>query len=71
VEVEYPFGHPRRRGEGIPLLIRKFRENLMTRFAEEQTEEIVQLMNDRRKFEGMTVNEFMELFVPQKRGPKR
>jgi hypothetical protein len=43
----------------------------MTRFAEEQTEEIVQLMNDRRKFEGMTVNEFMELFVPQKRGPKR
>ncbi|HET6419765.1 MAG TPA: bifunctional 2-methylcitrate dehydratase/aconitate hydratase [Geobacteraceae bacterium] len=71
VEVEYPFGHPRRRAEGVPLLVRKFGENLITRFSEEQTEEILQLMNDRRKLEGMPVNEFMELLVPWKPGPKR
>lgn len=66
VEIEYPFGHPRRRDEGIPLLLRKFRENLLTRFSEEQVEEILQLMNDRHKFESTRVNEFMDLFVPVK-----
>ncbi len=71
VEIEYPFGHPRRRAEGIPLLFRKFRENMMTRFAEEQTEEILQLMNERPRLEGMPVNEFMELLVPLKQAPRR
>lgn len=30
--VEYPLGHPRRRKEGLPLLERKFRDNLLTHF---------------------------------------
>lgn len=66
VEVEYPYGHPRRRGEGIPLLFRKFRENLLTRFPEEQVQEILELVNDRHKLESMPVHEFMDLFVPVK-----
>src|SRR5690606_32892550 len=32
VAVEYPIGHRRRREEGMPLLVEKFRANLQTRF---------------------------------------
>jgi len=63
VEVEYPLGHRRRRGEGISLLIRKFRENLLTRFPAGRAESIFQLMSDRQKLECMTVHEFMEMLV--------
>src|SRR6266700_6291573 len=31
VEVEYPIGHRRRRAEGIPLLVQKFKSNAATR----------------------------------------
>ena len=34
--VEYPIGHRRRREEGMPLLVEKFRTNLRRRFGEEQ-----------------------------------
>jgi 2-methylcitrate dehydratase len=33
IVVEYPIGHKRRRAEGIPLLVQKFRTNLARRFA--------------------------------------
>ena len=33
VEVEYPIGHRRRRDEGIPLLIEKFKRNLARKLA--------------------------------------
>ena len=35
VVVEYPIGHKRRRAEGIPLLVEKFRTNLARRFRQE------------------------------------
>src|SRR5690242_7880191 len=35
IEIEYPIGHQRRREEGIPLLIKKCKDNLRTRFSEE------------------------------------
>ena len=34
VEVEYPIGHKNRRAEGIPVLEKKFKSNLATRFPE-------------------------------------
>ena len=34
--VEYPIGHRRRREEGLPLLVEKFKTNLRRRFPEEQ-----------------------------------
>lgn len=40
VEVHYPIGHRRRREEGIPELIRKFRANLLDRYGEKRTAEI-------------------------------
>ncbi|MCL4530801.1 MAG: bifunctional 2-methylcitrate dehydratase/aconitate hydratase [Chloroflexi bacterium] len=63
VAVEYPIGHRRRRAEGIPLLIEKFRNNLATRFSEGRVHAILDLCSDQQKLEHTPVNEFMNLFV--------
>jgi len=63
IEVEYPLGHRRRRNEGIPLLLEKFRENLATRFSEEQVQQIYTCCQDQQRLENTPVHEFMELFV--------
>lgn len=63
VEVEYPIGHRRRRQEGIPVLERKFADNLATRFASKQAKAIYELCGDQVKLESTPVNEFVDLFV--------
>jgi 2-methylcitrate dehydratase len=63
VEVEYPVGHRRRREEGIPLLERKFRNNLATRFPAARVEKIFALCKDQQALEATPVHEFMELWV--------
>lgn len=62
VEVEYPLGHRRRRAEGIPLLLEKFRANLAVRFPEEQAQRITACCQDQQHLESVPVHEFMELF---------
>jgi 2-methylcitrate dehydratase len=66
VEVEYPVGHRRRRVEGIPLLIKKFKFNLGTRFPPEQVEPILKLFKDAHQLEQTPVSKFVELFIPAK-----
>lgn len=63
VEVEYPIGHRRRRGEGIPVLEAKFKRNLATRFPAERCATIFDLCKDQARLEATPVNEFMDLFV--------
>jgi len=63
VEVEYPIGHRRRREEGIPLLEKKFRANLATRFPPGRCEAIFALCKDREKLAQTPVHAFMGLFV--------
>ncbi len=63
IEVEYPLGHRRRRSEGLPLLFKKFRENLLTRFPGRQAEAILHLISDRQRLETMLVHDFMEMFL--------
>ena len=63
IVVEYPIGHRRRRGEGIPLLVAKFKHNLSTRFSTEKVTEIMALFADVEKFDAMPVNEFINLWV--------
>ena len=46
VEVEYPIGHKRRREEGIPVLIEKFKTNLATQFSNSRSDEINSLCLD-------------------------
>jgi 2-methylcitrate dehydratase len=64
VEVEYPIGHRRRRAEGLPLLLKKARENLATRFPLSQVERILQLCGDAGRLEAIKVGEFVEYFLP-------
>ena len=63
VVVEYPVGHARRREEGIPLLLAKFRTNLARMFPETQQQRILNAARDRKTLESMSVSEFMDLFV--------
>ncbi|WP_449539352.1 bifunctional 2-methylcitrate dehydratase/aconitate hydratase [Ferdinandcohnia sp. Marseille-Q9671] len=63
VEREYPLGHRFRRDEGIPLLERKFANNLETRFPQKQAYEIYQLCSDLEKLSSTYVNDFMSKLV--------
>lgn len=63
VVVEYPLGHRRRRMEGIPLLLEKFKANLLTAFPVLRAEEIYQLCLDKKGIETMPVHYFMELLI--------
>ena len=63
VLVEYPIGHARRRAEGIPLLIDKYRTNLARVFPDAQQGRILGYSLDRSRLEATPVNEFMDLFV--------
>ncbi|TQR60234.1 2-methylcitrate dehydratase [Campylobacter troglodytis] len=63
IEVEYPIGHKRRRSEGIPLLVSKFKANLATRFSQKQCEKIIKLFEDQEKLLKTNFNRFSDLFV--------
>lgn len=62
ITIEYPIGHKRRREEGIPVLLSKFKQNLSTRFSKEKVDQIIEAMNDSNTFAAMTVNEFMSMW---------
>jgi 2-methylcitrate dehydratase len=63
VVVEYPIGHRRRRKEGVPLLVEKFKTNLARRFPDKQRRAILALCEDAKWLEATPVNEFVDLFV--------
>jgi 2-methylcitrate dehydratase len=62
--VEYPIGHRRRREEGLPLLVEKFKTNLRRRFPAEQQERILAASLDRERLESMPVHEYVDLYLP-------
>ncbi|RQV28674.1 bifunctional 2-methylcitrate dehydratase/aconitate hydratase [Burkholderia cenocepacia] len=63
VAVEYPLGHRRRRAEGVPLLVEKFRTNLARRFPAKQQQAILDVSLDQAKLEAMPVDEYVDLYV--------
>jgi 2-methylcitrate dehydratase len=63
IAVEYPIGHKRRRDDGIPLLVEKFRTNLARRFPQKQQQAILAVSLDQAKLEAMPVNEYVDLYV--------
>ncbi len=63
VVVEYPIGHKRRREEGIPLLIQKFKTNLARKFSAKQQKAILDVALDSDKLMNISVNEFVDLMV--------
>jgi 2-methylcitrate dehydratase len=63
VVCEYPIGHKRRRAEGMPVLVEKFKTNLARRFAQKQQKTILDVCMDPARLEAMPVNQFVDLFV--------
>jgi 2-methylcitrate dehydratase len=63
VVVEYPIGHRRRRAEGMPVLIEKFRTNLARRFPAKQRDAILAVALDAKRLMMTPVHEFVDLMV--------
>lgn len=63
VAIEYPIGHKRRRAEGIPLLIAKYKTNLERIFSPSESATIANATLNYEELSKMPVNELMELFV--------
>jgi 2-methylcitrate dehydratase len=63
IVVEYPIGHKRRRKEGMPVLIEKFKTNLARRFADKQREQILEVCLSPKELEATPVHEFVDMMV--------
>jgi 2-methylcitrate dehydratase len=63
VVCEYPIGHRRRRAEGMPVLVEKFKTNLARRFPARQQQTILELCMDAERLARTPVNQFVDLFV--------
>jgi 2-methylcitrate dehydratase len=60
---EYPIGHRRRRKDGMPLLVEKFKVNLARRFPEKQQRAILELCLDAGRLDRTPVRDFVDLMV--------
>ena len=63
VAIEYPVGHKRRRDEGLPLLVKKYRTNLARIFNAAQQAKIEELTLNYEKLSQTPVSEVLDLFV--------
>ncbi len=63
IVCEYPIGHKRRRKEGMPVLVEKFKTNLARKFPTKQQATILDLCMDAKKLAATPVHEFTDLFV--------
>jgi 2-methylcitrate dehydratase len=63
VVCEYPIGHKRRRKEGMPLLVEKFKTNLARRLPPQRQQVLLDLCMDAQRLASTPVNEFVDLFV--------
>jgi 2-methylcitrate dehydratase len=61
--VEFPIGHRRRREEGLPLLVEKFKTNLGRRFSTQQQKNILDASLHPGQLEQMPVQEYVDLYV--------
>ncbi len=59
ITVEYPIGHRRRREEGLPVLLKKFEHNLLTRYTRKQSDVIISLCKNQTDLEALSVVDFM------------
>jgi 2-methylcitrate dehydratase len=61
---EYPLGHCRRRTEGIPVLVEKFRTHLGRWFSPPQQDTILESSRDVLQLGMLAVNEYLDQYVP-------
>lgn len=63
ITIEYPIGHLRRRTEGLPILLEKFKKNIGTRFSAQQVNAITHELNDKERLAAMSVVDFMAYWI--------
>lgn len=68
VEVHFPIGHRRRREEGIPILIEKFRTNVATRvldgsLPEDTSARLLEMLGGDADLTSVSITEFMDLLA--------
>ena len=63
VEVYYPIGHPRRREEGIPKLLEKYKRNVGRIYQGQQEQEILAISLDYEALQKMDVDVFVDSLV--------
>ena len=63
IVVEYPIGHKRRRAEGTPLLLAKFKTNLARRFTSGQQQHILEASESLPRLEGIGVTDYVDLYA--------
>ena len=63
IAVEYPIGHRRRREEGIPELVKKFKTNLARRFNERTQKDVLALCLDQKQLEATPVQQFTDMLA--------
>ncbi|KAF8502254.1 2-methylcitrate dehydratase [Russula emetica] len=63
VEVEYPVGHRRRREEGTPLLLAKFRRHIGHHFDEPHQKRILDTVSEAKSLSQLPADKFTDLFV--------
>ena len=63
VIVEYPIGHKRRREEGMPVLVEKFKTNLARKFSLKQQQTVLHASLDYKTLAALPVNEFVDMMV--------
>ncbi|KAG9316401.1 hypothetical protein JVU11DRAFT_2435 [Chiua virens] len=65
VAVEYPVGHKRRRTEGAPLLIEKFKRHVSHHYDVAHQKKILDVVLDANSLSKLRVDQFTDLFVKQ------
>ncbi|HVX05369.1 MAG TPA: bifunctional 2-methylcitrate dehydratase/aconitate hydratase [Rhodanobacteraceae bacterium] len=65
VSIDFPIGHRRRRAEGIPVLLDKFRKALAGHLPRQQVAEIIDICVQPDRIMEIPVSKFMDLFALQ------
>jgi 2-methylcitrate dehydratase len=63
VAVDFPIGHRKRRGEGMPVLVKKFESSVAAHFQLKQSESIKAMFADRKALMALPVSDFVAKLV--------
>lgn len=63
VTIEYPIGHRRRRAEGLPVLLEKFKKNARMRFSAEHVDTLLYHMDDVNRLASLSVVDFIGYWI--------
>lgn len=65
IAIEYPLGHRRRRADGIPVLLEKFRASIRGHYSHAQAQKLITLCEDQEHLAKMPVHLFMNEWIPK------